>query len=551
MEVSLIVKMDSQLLLDSFCQAIKIRDTENVRSIILKNPEIIKPVISESPKPDYQANLIDEVPRGLLEPIPALKVRSPLWQAMLRGYEEIVELLIEHGADVDELFMFETNKFHGLTFLQSLALQDDFWHWGKKIAEILLKHGANINAYYVPTEYAPFQILLHPDDANSLYEPSTFTPLQIAIQQGNVDYAEFLLKYGANLKGSGWLRHCPMNLVLKAPTSKQKELLKLLIRFGVDTNDGSFNYLHRTIINAANGCLNTDHLLEMADILLDSGLSVNELDSKGRSLLYLTVLIGNASMVSYLIQKGASLHHDLSFKDFPLRLAAYFNNIVIAGLLLSNGAEVNEDVSGFTALHAACSRGNHQVAELLLQKGANINLEKFDDKETPFAVMNPQNYHDINFPCIKMMIKEIAKRKFFNLSVSQTDMDLIEAHLTLKELYQSCWEELNQMSKIKFYDSYTYSYVLKMFKNIKKLAHLTRNGEFHLQFYKNLSAFSHYENDLRRLYSEATELSFDWNRLYDRLRYTFNDFFPDIVIRTLADNITIEDLPLTQMEIFE
>jgi len=59
--------------------------------------------------------------------------------------------------------------------------------------------------------------------------------------------------------------------------------------------------------------------------------------------------------------------------------AAYIGHERVVDLLIQHGAEVNlQRSSGFTALMSAAGQGRERVVELLLQHGAEINLQNSD-----------------------------------------------------------------------------------------------------------------------------------------------------------------------------
>ncbi len=64
------------------------------------------------------------------------------------------------------------------------------------------------------------------------------------------------------------------------------------------------------------------------------------------------------------------------YKRTPLMFAALGNNRRSSvSTLLECGADVNrQDVSGLTALHVACYHGNKAAANVLLNKGAVIDI---------------------------------------------------------------------------------------------------------------------------------------------------------------------------------
>lgn len=79
---------------------------------------------------------------------------------------------------------------------------------------------------------------------------------------------------------------------------------------------------------------------------------------------------------------------------------------------------------------------------------------------------------------------------------------------------------------------------------MKKLALLVKNKKFVLKFEENLDEFTYYRSDLRKVLSQAMELR-DRSLVVDyRLYSVFGDFLPATVLRKLAKNLTLEDLPL-------
>ena len=58
----------------------------------------------------------------------------------------------------------------------------------------------------------------------------------------------------------------------------------------------------------------------------------------------------------------------------PLRLATEFGRKEIAELLIAKGAEVNvKDFNNLTLLHFAAQKGHNEVAELLIANSADVN----------------------------------------------------------------------------------------------------------------------------------------------------------------------------------
>jgi ankyrin repeat protein len=88
---------------------------------------------------------------------------------------------------------------------------------------------------------------------------------------------------------------------------------------------------------------------------------------------------GHKDVASLLIAKGADVNA-VDERDYtPLTIAAYVGEREIAELLVAKGALLNPvDVKGLSPLHYAASAGNLEIAKMLIAKGAQINAQSRD-----------------------------------------------------------------------------------------------------------------------------------------------------------------------------
>lgn len=479
-------------------KAISSKNIKKVRQILLRNRKLCHSTVCE------------------------MDVPSPLWLAMLFGYKKIVEVLLEFGANINECLLIENSdgsQTQKISFLHYISLEKN-WQRSIKIAKVLIKHGANVNAKC---------------DLN------TRLPLQIAVIQGNTPVVEFLLKNGAKPESPEWNVCSAIPDVLKAPNTKQKEILRLLVEYGLDTQfclENGENLLHLLSISESK---NNDCMEELAEILLNSGVPLNGLNNKGLSPLEVAIYLKNIKLSLFLIHKGANVNKNPEQDVWsPLIVSALAGDIKLTNLLISKGAKINDECHGKTALHAACLTRHEDIVKILIQKGANVSAETSEGK-TPFSNLNFDK--EKSKPCVITMVKEFSKLRFQNLSISKTDMRLIETNSKIQNLFEECTSELSQMKNTIFYYPFSYYNVLSMSKNIKKLAKLTKNSNFVKEFEENLSLF-YYKDDLQKILNEAIELRDRLNIVYSRLEFVFGDYFPDVVIRKLSENLCLEDLPL-------
>ncbi|GFQ90423.1 ANK_REP_REGION domain-containing protein [Trichonephila clavata] len=91
-------------------------------------------------------------------------------------------------------------------------------------------------------------------------------------------------------------------------------------------------------------------------------------------------LSGNASLIAFMIKKGADVNSVSTCGDSGLYLAVYgldsrATNFQSLDVLLAAGCDINcQNNNGFTALHLASMKGNVLLVQYLLCKGADLTV---------------------------------------------------------------------------------------------------------------------------------------------------------------------------------
>lgn len=113
---------------------------------------------------------------------------------------------------------------------------------------------------------------------------------------------------------------------------------------------------------------------------LDNGADPNVKDCYGWCSLQHAALIGQQSLVEYLISyRNVDINGTVLSDSTALHCASKYNNIAIAKILIKNGADVNfKDMSLQTPLHIAVQKSNLVIARLLVKNGADIEAEDED-----------------------------------------------------------------------------------------------------------------------------------------------------------------------------
>lgn len=195
----------------------------------------------------------------------------------------MAELLVAHGADVNDSFAFEPDGEHRLSALYGAIGHAD----NMPLAKWLLEHGAE------------------PDDNESLYH---------ATELGHTAGLRLLLTHGANPQGT--------NALPRAIDFNNAESVRLLLDHGADPNEGIAPHpsgapslvipaLHQAARRLASG--------EIAQLLLDRGANPDA-HSRGHSPYAFARIFGNSDVAQVLERAGASTH--LSSAEDQLARAA-------------------------------------------------------------------------------------------------------------------------------------------------------------------------------------------------------------------------------------
>jgi len=120
--------------------------------------------------------------------------------------------------------------------------------------------------------------------------------------------------------------------------------------------------------------------------LISQGASINSKDEYGRTALYWAAQQGYLSLAKLLIANNANINFISTNDDSwtPLIVSSYGGHTKVVDLLVSHGADIEvKDKDGYTALSWAFKQEQYNAAELLIKKGANVNIPPASDYGAP------------------------------------------------------------------------------------------------------------------------------------------------------------------------
>jgi ankyrin repeat protein len=115
--------------------------------------------------------------------------------------------------------------------------------------------------------------------------------------------------------------------------------------------------------------------IDLVATLLELNANPDTLVEDNLSLLYQSINNGHFDIAELLLAYGANIQPDISRRDNPLIAATLQGHTGIVNAILALGGNVNARTppGGYTALHTAAKHNQVEVAELLLSNGADVD----------------------------------------------------------------------------------------------------------------------------------------------------------------------------------
>ena len=290
---------------------------------------------------------------------------TPLHYACLKGFRDIVNLLLENKADATAVNNLSETPLHAAARTGN-----------KEIIERLLDCGSDINATDKDGK-TPLMCLAdnrRTDAAIRLIERGADTSLTDNDGHTALDYATAhgLKSLVAKLAEGQEQRDEPAKdasgntLLHQAAYNNQGEVIRTLLATASPMLDARND---RGETPLAIACAKNN--LMIARMLIEAGADVNKGLMNGNTPLHFAAWTGNKFLGAALLAAKAQTDRQNENGDTPLTMAAREGDADFVELLIEAGADVNmaENLQ-HTALHYAAERGYNQIVEMLLAAGA-------------------------------------------------------------------------------------------------------------------------------------------------------------------------------------
>lgn len=321
--------------------------------------EFLDPGLSNIPQEDISAMICECIWSGHQRTFDLLMQRAgkpnldcaqpgyptPLWLALHEGKRYMAQRLIDAGANLNQKSLAICRRGCCCRRTLEMPLKHAIYRVDCRFIEILIDKGADINCLI----------------------DSEQTPLLFALKRRNYDATHLLLSKGADPNAvSRFGERTVLGLALDQDVSPS--IVRSLISYGADVNRPSV--WGTPLEQAAKAHLWKHISLERCQLLLAAGADANA--STGSTALQLAVGSNNLELAKLLISSGANINAADTGMT-ALEEAARNNNTNLAKLLLEAGADVSLSSTGTSALQLAAKNDNLELAKLLIEAGADVN----------------------------------------------------------------------------------------------------------------------------------------------------------------------------------
>jgi ankyrin repeat protein len=301
---------------------------------------------------------------------------TPLLLAVNHGHKDVAEYLLTHGANVDA---YEHSRSHYWTALHVAIDAKD-----EPMVELLLAHHATVNPKALPekplhvaagwgTKEIVKILLAHHADVNasdSLVRIGK-TPLYHAARRGRTAVVELLLAHGATINARDDDGQTPLQL---AAVEGETATAELLIAKGAE-----IDYCPAVLLGK------TDHVA--AFIKADPALAHRNRQLFRRSPLSWAVQRHHKDLVAFLLtckEVDVNETDGIWDQEAPLHVAVAFGHRDLAEMLLEHNADINvRDRWGRTPLYYAVEKGHKELIDLFLSRNADVLVRDERPRDDP------------------------------------------------------------------------------------------------------------------------------------------------------------------------
>lgn len=303
--------------------------------------------------------------------------RTPLMLAAWKKQPELVKLLIESGAKVNEVV-----DNNGSTPLMFASQAGDI-----EMVELMLDAGSDVQAkakngstafHFAIFKDNNLEVINKLIDAGfdiNVKDNDGLTVFQIAAFLGNLEIINKLIDAGCDI---------------------QEQTLLGMSALHIAANEGN---------------------IEVVNKLIEVGCDIHAKTPEGIMPIHLAI---SSEVINKLIDAGCDIDEKTQEGFTPFHLAVIKDNLEVLNNLIDAGCDIHaENLKGMSALHMAAKTGNLEIFNRLIELGVDISAKTQEGSSVLDIIKStrPSNYEDfikvikIKNPDLKIRTKELKYRK--------------------------------------------------------------------------------------------------------------------------------------------
>jgi ankyrin repeat protein len=304
---------------------------------------------------------------------------SELMRAIGNGYLEVVKLLINNGAAIQQSPRYPESPLERALNIKNF-----------EIAKVLVQAGVDVNSANTATGIRPLEHAIYgknPEAVEFLLKnhavPNFYhngvSPLNLALRNNDHVIAQTLIQGGADVNAIS--PDTGFTPLISAIYAGNKAAVEFLLDKGADLETSS------KVGPPLYTALLADEK-EIADLLLEKGANPNAGALASTPLIYL-IRKGDREGIDKLIKKGANLNASAAAATPLMAAMETTKNRYYATRLVDAGADINyrEPLTHETVLDRACHKGDKADVEFLVGLGASAAPQDVAFRYTPLGIM--------------------------------------------------------------------------------------------------------------------------------------------------------------------
>lgn len=311
---------------------------------------------------------------------------TALFFACRSGHEAVVSALVEAGARIN----ISCGKVESSWTPLTVACDEN--HLG--VVKVLLRGGADVELCDADFDYPPLFFAVQTGNVELVDELLKFgarvdrsagraTPLTVACSKNQLAIVKRLIEAGASVSQTS--EPSKASPLMQAAFVGSDVLVSYLLQAGADV-DLPVNSIGATALMTAA----RDNHVNVVRRLLIAGASIDRKSLEGQTALYCAAKASSVEMTELLLSAGACVDACCNELQTPLMQAIVGDNVEVAKVLISAGADVlAKDATGMCPLSQAVSS---RAVQLLLKSGASVqSTDQYGNNALHLVIMNKRN----------------------------------------------------------------------------------------------------------------------------------------------------------------